>query len=254
VSSTFDVVDKLARRLTPPTAASPLTPHTERPPSSSEELPQNLDIQVKLYSIQSSSGSARTPAQPLTYRVNYWLVPYTSASSPTGSLLPQNCVGSAAVVFLSRSGSRFGFERLIDADFQLKYFSPNTPRLVVVLKKEDQTSPSKNKNNNKGLKTPRDIVDAHRDDVVDEEVSRLAKDRNMQYLEITVPSSSPPSSSESSDLILDTVFERLLSLLQIDEKSVFRDPAFLLQTNIGLGDDLLLKNADFLGALFNSPS
>lgn len=58
--------------------------------------------------------------------------------------------------------------------------------------------------------------------------------------------------SEGSS-VLDSVFSKLVSTLDIGERGLMRDPVFLLGKNVDLGG-YLLESEDFFNTLFTSPS
>ncbi|GMI09084.1 hypothetical protein TrVE_jg12393 [Triparma verrucosa] len=185
--------------------------------SSTSSGSDSLDVQIKLYALSSV----------LVYRVQFWLIEYSTNQHPNSDLISQDSVGSASIVYVCRV-DRSSYERLVEADYNLKYRESGARRIVLILKG--------------GGGEGGDLREQEERRSVEEEVRRLCRDRGMIAIEV-----------EEGENVLDKVFSRLVGLLEIGERGLMRDPAFLLGKNVDLGG-YLLESDDFINTLFTSPS
>ena len=200
----------------------------------------SLSVQVKTYTTTSN----------VVYSITHWFIPHHSPSLPLSSLLPQNAAGSAAVVYAIDSGDRSAYERLVDADFRLKYSMNDRPRMVLLLKHPDDGEGEGGSGGVARSGSTASIKDSHDRAVMDEEIVRLSLDRGLSLIEH--PSSSSPEEPLPSSA-LEAVFSKTVALLNIGERGLYRDPAYLLGKGVNIGKNLV-EDEEFLMSLFTSPS
>ena len=81
---------------------------------------------------------------------------------------------------------------------------------------------------------------------MDEEIIRLARDRKMVVLEVVI------SESESEGAVLDEIFSNVVEILDLGDHGLFKDPAFLLGKNVGIGGKVI-ESEEYLMGLFQTP-
>ena len=189
----------------------PFTSNPKQPKTSPSDA---VDIQVKQYSLKKNS---------IVFQVSYWIMDFTSPHLPSSHLLPQNCAGSAAVIFVVKptttEGEDVSYERLAEAEYTINNSSPNQikPRMVAIMK-----GSSKNEF---------------------EAIKRLCTDRGIHVNNVA-----------NGTNILDDSFSKLLKILKIGERSsIFTDPAFLLGKRVEVSSQVY-SDEDFLNVLFTAPS
>ncbi|GMH51818.1 hypothetical protein TrRE_jg5457 [Triparma retinervis] len=192
------------------------------PPSPSSPPDSSLDVQIKLF--ETKEG--------VTYRLQSWLIEYSDPMGSGVGLLKEHANGSAAICYVVGS-DRASYERLIEADFNLKYSAPSTPRFLVLLPPSTSASDSITK----GKKDAGFFVG--------EEIERLAWDRGMELVKLD-------QGIGGENNVIDGVFEHVVEKLGIGEDKLIRDPVFHLGKGVNLGKSLL-ENPALLSSLFHSP-
>eukprot|EP00520_Triparma_pacifica_P013598 CAMPEP_0118659378 /NCGR_PEP_ID=MMETSP0785-20121206/15077_1 /TAXON_ID=91992 /ORGANISM="Bolidomonas pacifica, Strain CCMP 1866" /LENGTH=188 /DNA_ID=CAMNT_0006552473 /DNA_START=75 /DNA_END=637 /DNA_ORIENTATION=+ len=165
------------------------------PPGSSSVLDSSLDVQIKLF--ETGDG--------VVYRVQSWLIEYSDPMGSGVGLLKEHATGSAAICYVV-SSNRASYERLIEADFNLKYSAPSTPRFLVLLPSSEADIAS---NSSKGKKGDAGFF-------VGEEIERLAWDRGMEVVKL--------DGDLAGEGVINGVFEHVVEKLGIGEDKLLRDP------------------------------
>jgi hypothetical protein len=96
--------------------------------------------------------------------------------------------------------------------------------------------------------------------VMDEEILRAAETRKMTVLEMLDDGGDSSASYEDGGAgrafggsVAEAVFSKVVGLLDVGERALYRDPVYLLGKNVEVGREMMEKE-EFLMGLFNSPS
>ena len=104
----------------------------------------------------------------VVYKLQSWLIEYSNPMGSGVGLLKEHVSGCAAICYVA-SSDRTSYERLIEADFNLKYSAPSTPRFLVLV--PSMKSEGGKKKKDEGF-------------FVGEEIERLAWDRGMEVVKL----------------------------------------------------------------------
>ena len=215
------------------------------------QISDEVSLQLNIYTLPPN----------IIYRVQHFLLEYSSPTQPTTNLLKEHTVGSSGIIYVINSSSeRSGYERLVSAVEVLKtkrgvgsgYVNKRECHIVMMVRESE----------NGGSDSEREsMVEKHNRSVMDDEISAFCKENGIVFMEYPPVGNDGGGNGENNDDdgesspdLLATVFSKVVSSINIASRnSVFRDPAFLLGKNVNVGEGLTFDE-EFLTSLFNSPS